>query len=251
MISDSLAFKILTVIGCWLPIKPLGKLGECLYWLYTAFIAINFSVLYVLQVTYMLIEIGHDTASVIEVLVLHTSVMFFCFKMQVLIFKRKQIFNLDNKLSDPLVIANTENEIMIQKSCKERSKLITSAFVASAEVCALIFCVFPFIGSKENIKLPVTHWIPFEVNETNFYKIFTWHVFLLFIGAAIDTSTDCIFVEFIDHGCAMLKILNCRIEAMTEIIKSARRKNMKIENILLIEKKILRTLYKQHQLIFE
>ena len=138
---------------------------------------------------------------------------------------------------------------MIYNHCVKKVKIISVAFFILGEICGAFLCSLPLFTDER--EFPLQLWIPFEVKKSNYWIIYTWHTFFIFVGCSINTCSDCIFVHFIEHGCAQLKILSIRLKSIPEAIKSARKKNMKYQDILIIEKSTLRPLFIHHQLIYK
>ena len=201
----------------------------------------------------MLITFKSDMQSVIEVIPPYASILFVCCKIKILIFNRNEFINLDNSLSDDLLIPKNEKEISIHKYSDKKIRYCTIIFGIMAQATALFFLMVPLMSEEKrrSFELPMRHWLPFKVNRSNYWMVFIWQAFILIYGCAINSCSDCIFVEFIENGCAKLKILACRLESVPGIIKSAKNGYKRNQDILMIEKKILRSIFIQHQLIYE
>ena len=254
MISDSLAFRILSIFGCWLTNESSEiKSRKVLYWIYSLFVFANLYLLNLLCVIHMIIEFQNDVESVIETFITYAALLFVCCKIKVLIFNRNDFIKLDNSLSDNLLAAKAENEIQIHNYCNKKLKYIIIVCTILAEMCGMLFCAIPLISKekRESRELPLKIWLPFKVDDSNFRVLFIWQVVLFVYGCAIHCCSDCIFVEFIEHGCAKLTILASRLESVSKIIKSGKKANMKKEDISKFEKQILRPLFIQHQLIYK
>ena len=222
MISESLAFKILAIMGCWLNTdERIGRFRKNLYWFYSSFVVLSIWLLFTLQIIYVIINIKNNLHLVIfENTTMIVGFFFTSWKTKLLIFDRNKILNLDNLLQDSVLTAKSSQEILILKSCSKLTKFTTSMFTFVIEVCIVFWCILPLL-SQEIEELPLKHWIPFKLNRFSYWMIYTWHFIVLFTGAALDSCSDCIFVDFIEYGCANLKILSFRLQAMIEIMKSA------------------------------
>ena len=249
MISESLAFKVLTISGCWLSIgTATKKTQKYLYCLYSTFAIFNYYFIYVLQLIYLFNQIKTKDLH-IDTFLLNNAFLFTLFKIRTLVFNRNNFLKMDALLSDPLVAANSDIEIQYHKNCLKRTKFITYLFVFVMETTASCFCALPFTIEKG--QLAMKHWVPFEVNKSNYWIIYAWHVYILTSNALAACSSDCIFVDFIEHGCEKLKILRYRLLSMPEILKSEWKKRRNNQDILMREKEILRPLFVQHQLLYK
>ena len=230
MISESLAFKVLSIMGCWLPIeRTWGNLSKYLYYLYSTIVVSNFYLLLILESIFIFNEMKNDLNSAIETLIWTNSTLFLCVKAKLLIFDRKKILNLDLELKDELLIAKSNEEIEIHENCLKRTKIITAAFLMLAQNSSFLIMVSPIL-SKESGELPLKHWILFEVNKTNYLIIYAWQIFVLITGGSINCLTDCIFVDFIEHGCKNISILRHRLRLTSEVIKLSRKKSRNFED---------------------
>ena len=255
MINNFLAFKLLSIFGCWFPIeeinsKVLRYFKYVLRCIYSALVIINLFLLFNLEVTYMIIESKSSIGSALNVVILNTALLFCFFKIKILIIDRNKFLLLDSQLSDPLMTPKSNDEILIHKICEKNTRLITALVAIIHQVNVIFLCIVPLI-SPEYGQFPISHWMPFEVNQSNFWKIYIWHVVSLLYGGGINGCSDCIFVDCIEHLWSKLKILSYRLKLMPDVIISARKRNMKNRDILMIEKKMLRPLFYQHQLIFK
>ena len=94
-------------------------------------------------------------------------------------------------------------------------------------------------------------WVPIEVNQLSYLTIYIWQSFIILYFCVIDSNSDLVFIEFIENACIKLKILSYHLEHFPDVIKSAQIRKMKNLDRLLVEKKILRSFFIQHQLIYE
>ena len=192
-----------------------------------------------------------------DIFILNITVFFICSKIKVLIFDRNKIFKLDylcdllnsNNSWDPLKMTSSNAEMLINQNRAKKTKCVIFLYEIISNVCGIFGGFVPIINKISGE--PMSHWVTFKVNQSNSWLICIWYFGLFIYTCAINCTTDCIFMDFIEHGCAKIKILSLHLQTMSKIIKLRRKKNIKNQDITTIEKKILRDLFMQHQLIYK
>ena len=207
MLCNSTAFKILLAIGCWYPAKVTNRIIRYLNYFYIVFIYINCFLIYFFQTIYLIINIKINITSTIDNLVINSIILFTFSKCISLLINRKKFLLLHSKLRDTLMNPNSNEEILIEQNCEKNLKLITLTYLILSESCSVCMSLLGIVEKKH--KLPSNTWLPFEVNQSNFWMIYIWQSWVLILGAAAASSTDCVFLNCIKRVCAKIKILSC------------------------------------------
>ena len=250
MISTSLAFKTLTILGVWFPNNNnnFGKFRKYVYNFYTFLVTINYYLFVILLTITAITE--NDKEKIIETFLLIATTFFLLWKLNNLLLNKNGIINLDTKLYHDLFIPTSEDELSVERNCKKIMKKIVILFSFLGCSVSIFYCIYPLM-SEEMYLLPANQWFPFEINSSNYKVVYVWQVFNFIHGAFLQCCSDCIFVEFISYGCVQFSILTKRLKKISAIIASTKKSNMSKQDIRNIERKILRNPFEHHQLIFE
>ena len=134
MISDSIAFKILSLLGCWLTAeRNERKFSKILYWIYSTFLIINILLILIIVINRMLIILNNDDHLFIKAMIVLNTLIFMSFKIKILIFDRVKILNMDY-LCNSLITANSKFEILVQKNHAKRIKYITILYESYSSI---------------------------------------------------------------------------------------------------------------------
>ena len=107
------------------------------------------------------------------------------------------------------------------------------------------------IIDKDKIDLPLKIWLPYNAIQKFYWTLFTYEYFCICALGNVAISSDSMITGFILQGCAQLDILNCRLNLLPEIIEKAKLQNKPEEEIVNMEKNILRECVKHHADILE
>ena len=252
MISDSVGFKVFSKMGLWTKSETFEtKFQNYLYLIYFIFNIFIYAMVYVLQLIFVIIKIHENNLNLaIDTLVLNNAFLFIILKLKLILFDKSKILNLESQLNNPLWIAKSNSEIMIQKLYVKKANFLSYGFGLTLVFLAILCCVSPAL-SEIDMELPFNMWFPFKITKSNYWIIYMFESIFILHSVPVNSMTDCIFVDFILHGCLKLKILGLRLQMMPEEIELSRKKNMKNEDILIIETNFLRSLIEQHQLIYK
>ena len=105
------------------------------------------------------------------------------------------------------------------------------------------------VENKTNRNLPGKLLFPFEVNNSNYWAVFSWEFIIIVIVSLTNSLCDCANFGFIIQTWAPLDILNLRITSLPDIVRSAYKSKLSTQEVRKIEESALRQIIIYHQKI--
>uniref|UniRef100_A0A3F2ZEM4 Odorant receptor n=1 Tax=Phlebotomus papatasi TaxID=29031 RepID=A0A3F2ZEM4_PHLPP len=190
--SFDLQIKTLIFFGFWNP----GK--HSWYFWYSIFMWTVFIFLfYFFQVVFIFTSSKFsDISAGLYILV---SAIFCIIKLIHLQINRSRIEKLFARLDSSLFQPQSPEELAVLKKAQWRAKWLTRSLYICCPVTGFFYAILPFLGTRENIKIFMAAWYPWDIdNSTKFILTYLYELLGLYIGISFvmpcDTIIYCLFI---------------------------------------------------------
>ncbi|XP_058795454.1 odorant receptor 4-like [Phymastichus coffea] len=244
-------FLLLILNGSWRPNKWNSKVLIRLYDFYTI---IAYTIFYTFVATLVIgVIVAENSQLAIELMIqllneINVSWKNFTFKL-----KRKKVIRFMNLFFDGLTLPQTPQEENIQQKFDSESRNNTWKLGVIYSISVITYVYMPFfISDIENRVLVTDSWLPYSLDNVNYYYgTYLHQAVAVTIAALGNGATEVLVSGFMIQICAQFEILEERFRQLPQTLNKMK-ENHESESIILSAEKILMIrLIKHHLRIFE